>query len=353
MKLAALLMAVLPIYATTLTGTISLPNGVGATGTIVFSLAQQAALQSGGCGGPAEIVPTAQVSFKVTAGAFTGTPTLYGNDCLIPQGTYYNVTFLDTNGNVLMTDRWQISGSSIDVGTIISVVIQGTTQTLGSTGVVLWNPTSNQTVNQPAGTATTINFFTVTGTLTFPSGASCTAAGCVGLFPDAVTLSTAQTVAGQKTFTSTLLFGPSTDVGSTTHPAQNGWFNTQVNTPKIHMYHGNPASPDGYFDMIMLTSGSFQILDNSGAQAEAYSPAAANAFGLPSWQFSGVMLAAPGTGGLVGGGWLGVGGFANGVFDSADLPCSIAPDGMQAIRNDVTPPQLQVCVSHTLYKISL
>lgn len=353
MKLALALLA-LPLFGTTLTGTLSLPNGTGATGTLVLSLAQQGALSAaGGCGGPVEVVPTAQVVITVTNGALIGSPHVYGNDCLQPQGTFYNVTFRDSNGNILMTDRWQISGSSIDIGTIISVVISGTTQSLGSTGVVLFTPTGNQVVNQPAGTTTSVNFFTVTGTLTFPSGASCTAAGCSGLVPDAVTLSTAQTVAGQKTFTSTLLFGPSAGLGNAANPASNVYVQGgKVYAQDLRMYHGSAASPDGFFDLIMLTAGSFYIQDDTGAAAIQYAPLTATGFGLPQWRFAGVMAAFGGTGGSIGGNLL-TGGFANATFDSGDLPCSIAPDGMQAIRNDVSPPQLQFCVSHTLYTINL
>src|SRR5580658_3486928 len=157
-------------YGTTLTGTLSNPDGTGATGTLSLSLSQQAALLStGGCGGPAEIVPTYQVRITVTSGSMSGMPTVYGNDCLAPAGTFYNVNFYDANGNLIFTDRWLITGSSINIGTIVSAVISGTTQTIGG-GIILSTPGLSQTVTQPAGTSLSVNTEIVTSSFTAPSG---------------------------------------------------------------------------------------------------------------------------------------------------------------------------------------
>src|ERR1035438_647442 len=128
-KLIGLFLFVVSVVsATTLTGSIKNPDGTGMTGNLFMSLSQQGSMQSaGGCGGPAEIVPTYQIRIAVLNGSLVTPPTIYGNDCMLPAGIYYNIKETDTGGNVLMTDRWLITGSSIDIGTIISVVISGTT----------------------------------------------------------------------------------------------------------------------------------------------------------------------------------------------------------------------------------
>lgn len=212
--------------ATSLTGTLNLPNGTGATGTLVLSLAQQAALStSGSCGGPVEVLPTYQVRITVSNGAMQGSPTVYGNDCLLPQGTYYNVQFFDSSGNIVMTDRWVISGTSINVGTIVSVVISGTTAVLGQPGVVLTQPSGSQTVVQPVGNPLGVNYLNVTTQLTLPNGAVCNAAGCSGVYGNTVDIISPQTITGQKTFTNSILFTGGAGVGSASFPAGTSYFN--------------------------------------------------------------------------------------------------------------------------------
>lgn len=158
MKHLALLLAfAASVFATTLTGTLKLPDGSGATGSLFFSLSQPGALSAAnGCGGPLSLVPTKEIRVVVTNGTFPSV-SFYGNDCILPQGTYYNVRFTDNNGNQIFTDRWILSGASIDIGTIVSVVVSGTTSVLGSTGVVLTNPTADQVIVQPSGTAVKAN----------------------------------------------------------------------------------------------------------------------------------------------------------------------------------------------------
>lgn len=180
MKYLAGLLFSAVLGATSLTGTMNGPDGTGLTGTLSFNLSQQAALKTtGSCGGPKQIMPTVAVNVTVTAGALGGSPSLFGNDCLLPANTYYNVTFKDRTGNIIMTDRWQLTGSSVDIGTIVSVVVTGTTATLGSTGVVVSAPAGAQTVTQPSTTTLTINDltagtkFTVSGILICASG-TCT-----------------------------------------------------------------------------------------------------------------------------------------------------------------------------------
>lgn len=206
--LAILLSLSSAIYATNLTGTLTGPDGTGVNGILFLSLAQQAALKStGGCGGPVEVVPgqgsavnAYSVRITVIAGVMQGSPHVYGNDCLLPGGTYYNVAVMDNNGNTLFTDKWLLSGASVDVGTIVSLVISGTTQTLGSTGYIMSVPSGNQTIAQPAGTSLSINVLGVTTSLTLPDGSVCTVGGCPTLTGNTVTLTTNQTISGQKIF---------------------------------------------------------------------------------------------------------------------------------------------------------
>jgi hypothetical protein len=160
--------------ATTLTGTLNNPDGTGATGQIRLSLSQPGALSpAGGCGGPIEIVPSQEVTVNVLNGALVAPPSIYGNDCILPQNTYYNVRFLDNRGNIIFTDRWIISGASINIGTIVSVVVSGLTTTLGSVGLVFTTPTGDQTINQPAGSFLHVNNLDVTTKLTGPGGMNC------------------------------------------------------------------------------------------------------------------------------------------------------------------------------------
>ena len=210
--------------ATTLTGTLNGPNGVGVNGTLYLSLSQQAALQGGACGGPIEIVPGVlgpqsgySIAIKVVNGAMQSPPVIYGNDCMLPGGLYYNVQLTDNNGNTYFTDKWQIVGSTIDIGTIVSVVITGTTQTLGSTGFVSLIPTGTQIINQPPGTYFGVNLMAVTGTLTLPDGSQCTTSGCFST--SVVNLTGNQTIGGNKTFSSDIYGnGISNSVGTPAFP---------------------------------------------------------------------------------------------------------------------------------------
>lgn len=165
--------------ATTLTGSLQNPDGSGANGYLYLSVSQQVSLSdAGGCGGPLQVVPTVEIRIQVVNGALQSPPAIYGNDCLLPQGTYYNVRMIDNGGNNLFTDRWIIGGASIDIGSIVSVVVTGTTAFLGSVGVVLTVPTTAQTVTQPSTTMLNVNNFTVSTHAVFPGGVDCTAGGC-------------------------------------------------------------------------------------------------------------------------------------------------------------------------------
>lgn len=135
-----LLLAGLSANATTLTGSIKYPDGTGVTGRLLLSLSQDAALSTGGsCGGPAAISPTFQVQINLLNGAMVSPPPIFGNDCLSPQGTFYNVQVKDATGNLLWVDKWQINGATQDIGTIVPSNTAGTV----STAVLLLNPPFN------------------------------------------------------------------------------------------------------------------------------------------------------------------------------------------------------------------
>jgi len=173
-------------FGTSLTGTLNNPDGTGATGTLYLSLSQQAALSAaGGCGTATQILPTVQIAIKVSSGSLVSPPNIFGNDCLLPNGTYYNVSFSDSNGNQLFTDRWLIQGNTQNLGSIVSVVISGTTQTLGGVGIVQTIPTATQTVTQPPSTVLNVNLLGATTAFTMPDTSvcnttNCTFAGAVG-----------------------------------------------------------------------------------------------------------------------------------------------------------------------------
>jgi hypothetical protein len=164
--------------ATTLSGVLNNPDGTGFNGNLYISLSQQAALAAS-CGGPVQVVPVYEVRIKVTAGALVAPPAIFGNDCLLPQGTFYNIRMVDGNGNQLYTDRWLIQGTTQDIGAIVSVVISGTTQTLGGVGILQTVPTGDQTVTQPVGTNLKVNNlqaltnFSMSGVLTCNVASGC------------------------------------------------------------------------------------------------------------------------------------------------------------------------------------
>lgn len=295
MKLLCLaLLLAISGYATTLSGTLRNPDGSGANGTLVFQLAQQEALvTTGGCGGPAEISPTYQVKITVTAGALVSPPSIYGNDCMLPSGSFYNITFLDTNGNIVFTDRWQLSGSSVDIGTIVSVVITGTTQSLGTPSIVFTIPTGNQTITQPGGTALSINNFIVTGSFTLPNGGVCNASGCAGIFGNVVDISSAQTITGAKTFNSNILFSGGAGVGTPLFPANNGYFTGVLNVQSptgiasviTNALQFNQNTLAFQFGMLIRSTAHLSIIDSASVEMAGF-----DTTGSPNDWFGGLAI---------------------------------------------------------------
>lgn len=109
-------------HATSLTGTLNAPGGVGLNGTLRMAITSQGAVQStGSCSGPWIVVPGVEAVFTVTNGSLAGGASVVGNDCVLPLNTLYNVRFIDSNANVLFNEQWSIIGASIDVGTIVPV----------------------------------------------------------------------------------------------------------------------------------------------------------------------------------------------------------------------------------------
>lgn len=165
--------------ATTLTGTLQGPGGATVDGYLILSISQQAALSAaGGCGGPILVVPGIDIRIKVTAGALVAPPAIFGNDCLLPQGTYYNVKVTDNNANILFTDHWLIQGGTQNLGNIVSTVLSGTTNTLGGVGVIQTVPPGDQVITQPGATYLKPNNLDVTALLGLPDGSGCDPINC-------------------------------------------------------------------------------------------------------------------------------------------------------------------------------
>ena len=265
--LLAVLFCVMKLYATTLSGTVQAPDGTGVNGVMILTISQQASRPAGACGGPAVVASSYQVRITLTAGALSGSASVIGNDCLLPQGTYYNVKVIDSRANVLLSDHWLITGSSVNVGTIVSTVVSGTTTSLGSPGVVITNPVGQQQVVQPAGMPLSVNLLRVTGTLTLPSGLTCDTSGCTvfGGGTNILTTNTSQTISGVKTFGASLLAqSGSANIGGTTNYFQDAVFNGQVTAGRLRLNLGTPDAPTDFFTIANGAIHSLQIHNSSG-----------------------------------------------------------------------------------------
>lgn len=381
--LLALLLAV-SCRATTLTGTMNAPDGTGVNGYLYLSLSQQAALVStGGCGGPIEVVPTYRVRIQLVDGAMQGSPSVYGNDCMLPDGTYYLVEVRDANGNVLMSDRWVISGASIDIGTIVSVVISGTTQLLGAPGVVYTQPVAAQTVNQPGATNLNVNRLNVSSVFTAPNGATCDSTGCTGFVAAAanyLTTNTAQTITGVKTFAVDMI-SSGANIGSAIAPFQdgffsrnfkalNGFFGTSLATQSMKIAKGDPSAPTDFFVFVNNQTNLLQVLDSGANIVWQYDATSfpnnfltVNANIIPNTPNLDL-----GTGAVI---WRDVyakaliingtrnssinvgtdGNFWGRTFTGADANCTGIQNGWMGVRVDTA--VLQVCLGEAMYQVQL
>lgn len=395
--LLALLFSFQVSYGTSLFGALKAPDGTGMTGTLYLTLSKQGALQTtGSCGGPAEILPGVQKVIVVLAGTMQGGPVVYGNDCMLPQGTYYNAQFKDRNGNLLMNDNWLITGATLDVGTIVSVTVTGTTTTLGAPGVVFTLPTGNQTVVQPASTALGVNYFTVTGTFTAPNGATCTVSGCSGFIPGGgtiMTTDTSQTVTGPKNFLTDIAFSGAS-VGTPTFPAVNGLFGGAVLTPVAKIFSGTVSAQTDYFSWAQPFIHAVSLYNSTGNeslrvdQANTANPTlpatpgtqfyswwefygslipigagdpthpkniGSAAFPWDSAYFSAAVVANGGISTAAGSNsqvYVGTGGnFYNKPFSGGDAVCTGVDDVWTAVRTDTH--ELQFCIGGSLFKLTL
>jgi hypothetical protein len=111
--------------ATTLTGTFRHPDGSPVNGKLIFLLSQPARLSDQ----TAQVVPMVKI-FSVSNGQLEAGAFIYGNDVLVPSGTYYLVRLVDSNNNLLFEQKWSIQGATLDLGTL----------TPTTTGVVLPDP---------------------------------------------------------------------------------------------------------------------------------------------------------------------------------------------------------------------
>jgi hypothetical protein len=150
--LAALLLTAAAAGATNLTGTFKHPDGSPVNGKLIFRLSQPARLSDQS----AQIVPLVKI-FSVTGGQLESGAFIYGNDVLVPSGTYYLVRLVDSNNNLLFEQKWSIQGSSLDLGTL----------TPTTTGVVFPDPlvknvTSSQAVIGPVSFNSPVTAFSLT-----------------------------------------------------------------------------------------------------------------------------------------------------------------------------------------------
>lgn len=152
--------AVASSATTLLTGSIKNPDGTGFNGTLRLQISQETTIVStGSCGGPVFVAPKNEVVITVSGGSLVSPPQLYGSDCTNPLNIPYIVRLIDNQGNTMFQDVWIISGTTIDVGTIVpvSTITNGQVFFVSTTfAPVLTNPNTNQTVLQPSGTGLTV-----------------------------------------------------------------------------------------------------------------------------------------------------------------------------------------------------
>lgn len=132
--------------ATTITGTVKLPDGSPVNGLIEFVLSQRAKTIT-----PPVIYAPVKTTCAITNGVLATGCTVQGNDTLDPAGTFYRVRILDSNNRVIAAStNYTISGASVDIS---SLPITASATLQPPTGSVTgdMNVTGNLTVG---GTAT-------------------------------------------------------------------------------------------------------------------------------------------------------------------------------------------------------
>ena len=147
-----LILAAAPGTATNLTGTFKHPDGSSVNGKLILLLSQPARLNDSS----AQVVPMVKI-FAVTNGALEAGAFVFGNDVLVPAGTYYLARLVDANNNLLFEQKWSITGVNLDLGTL----------TPTTTGVVLVDPliknvTTTQSVQGPVTFNSGVTAFSLT-----------------------------------------------------------------------------------------------------------------------------------------------------------------------------------------------
>lgn len=134
-----------PATATTVSGTLKAPDGAPVTGTIEFTLSQQAKTTTP----PVTFAPS-KTTCTVTAGLIAAGCSVQGNDTLTPAGTFYRVRVLDSNNVVVVpSTNYTFSGAAVDLG---SLPVTATETLVPPTGSVTGNlnVTGNLTVGGSA-----------------------------------------------------------------------------------------------------------------------------------------------------------------------------------------------------------
>ncbi len=152
---ALLILLLVPVphaRATNLTGTFKNPDGSAVNGKLILLLSQPARLSDSS----AQVVPMVKI-FSVTNGVLEVGAFVYGNDVLVPAGTYYLARLVDSNNNLLFEQKWSITGTNLDLGTL----------TPTTTGVVLPDPliknvTTTQSVQGPVTFNSGVTAFSLT-----------------------------------------------------------------------------------------------------------------------------------------------------------------------------------------------
>ncbi len=138
--------------ATNLTGTFKNPDGSAVNGKIIFLLSQPARLNDQS----AQIVPMVKI-FSVTNGALETGAFVFGNDVLVPGGTYYLVRLVDNNNNLLFEQKWSISGVNLDLGSLTP-----TTSGVVFPDPLIKNVSTDQSVQGPVSFSAPITAFSLT-----------------------------------------------------------------------------------------------------------------------------------------------------------------------------------------------
>lgn len=124
------------------TGTLqTLTGGLIAQGKVIFQLTNIGTGNPVGVSGTSLIPALTYTVMTSQNGTFA--VNLWGNDVLTPSNTLYSVTFRDFQGNEIGPVLYNITGSSVNLNTLVA---SGTIPPVITPGAVLLNPTAPQTI---------------------------------------------------------------------------------------------------------------------------------------------------------------------------------------------------------------